>query len=137
MICHYCNQEAAAKCVNCGLAICPAHGPRYCPVCSEAVFTTDLPGSHGQAYLQCEPKPRMQTIYLDDDGPPECYRCGAIARRVCQNCHNLYCREHAGTDQWCDQCARAARVGTWLTAGIVAVIVVLAVLFYFLGRNAP
>jgi hypothetical protein len=136
MICHFCNQETSRKCDSCGLAICSTHGERYCHVCSGAVFSKEVPGAEGKAYLQCPPKPRMETIYLDDDGPPECYRCQALARRVCQNCLNLYCPEHAGTKEWCDQCAKAARVGTWLTAGVVTLIVGLTVLFYFLSQHA-
>jgi hypothetical protein len=132
MICHFCNRETTRKCESCGLAICPDHGDRYCHGCSGAVFSKEVPGAEGKAFLQCPPKPRMETIYLDDDGPPECYQCQGLARRVCQNCHNLYCAEH-GTAQWCDQCARAARVGTWLTVGIVAVLVGLTVLFYLLS----
>jgi hypothetical protein len=136
MICHFCNQETTRKCESCGLAICATHGERYCQVCSGAVFSKEVPGAEGQAYLQCPPKPRMETIYIDDDGPPECYRCQGLARRVCQNCLNLYCPEHAGTKEWCDQCAKSARIGTWLAVGIFALIVGLTVLFYFLSDRA-
>ena len=136
MICHYCNQQAAGKCQSCGLAICPAHGERYCQVCSEAVFAPQE-SSHGdgKAYLQCPPKPEIPTIYLDDDGPPECYRCQALARKVCQNCHNLFCREHAGKNGWCDQCTESARVGTWLATAIVGTLVGLALLCYLLNSQ--
>ena len=133
MICHYCSQETTRKCASCGLAICPAHGDRYCHVCSEAVFSKKGPGSEGKAFLQCPPKPRMETIYIDDDGPPECYRCQSLARRVCQNCLNLYCQQHAGTAEWCDQCAKAARFGTWLAVGMVGATVVLTAMFYIYG----
>src|SRR5206468_2250559 len=114
MICHFCTRETAVKCVSCGLAICGDHGARYCHVCSGAVFSKEVPPAQGTAYLQCPPKPRMETIYIDDDGPPECYRCQGIARRVCQNCHNLFCREHGGKGDWCDLCTHSARVGNWL-----------------------
>src|SRR5437667_3683628 len=134
MICHFCNQETAAKCVSCGLAICRDHGERYCHVCSGAVFSKEVPGAEGKAYLQCPPKPRMETIYIDDDGPPECYRCQAMARRVCQNCHNLFCREHAGKDDWCDLCAKSARLGNWLATGIVAAVLGVALLFLALSQ---
>jgi hypothetical protein len=136
MICHFCNREAVAKCASCGLAICADHGKRYCQVCSNAVFSQEDASSErpGRAYLQCPPKPGMPTIYLDDDGPPECYRCQALARKVCQNCHNLYCREHAGKGEWCDQCTRGARFANWLTGAMVVTVVGSALLFYLLGQ---
>jgi hypothetical protein len=136
MLCHFCHREAVRKCVSCGLGICPEHGERYCQVCSGAVFSKDQPSGQGEgkAYLQCPPKPQMETIYIDDDGPPECYRCQALARRVCQNCHNLFCQEHAGKGDWCDQCTKAGRLGNWLTVGIVVVLAGLSLLFYFLNQ---
>jgi hypothetical protein len=137
LICHYCNHEAHGKCASCGLAVCPAHGGRYCCVCSNAVFAVEKPEDpFGRQFLQCPPKPQMQTIYLDDDGPPECYACQGIARKVCQNCHNLFCKEH-GKDGWCDECTKQARVGTWLTAGIVAAMFILAGVIYLVGSHLP
>jgi hypothetical protein len=136
MICHYCQREAAAKCVSCGLAICPDHGNRYCQVCSGAVFSREDHRFQREekGYLQCPPKPRMETIYLDDDGPPECCKCQAFAKRVCQNCHNLFCREHIGKDDWCPDCIKASRIGTWLAVGMVASMAGLSLLSLFLGR---
>ena len=126
MICHFCSRDTAAKCVSCGLAICPDHGKRYCQVCSNAVFSREtVTGQREQkGYLQCPSKPQMPTIYLDDDGPPACYKCEALARKVCQNCQSLYCREHAGKGGGglCDQCAAASRVGTWVVLGMIGII---------------
>lgn len=129
MICHFCHRDAIRKCLSCGLAICPDHGDIYCRVCSEAVFASS-PEATGRAYLQCPPRPQMQTIYLDDDDPPECYRCQALARKVCNNCLKLYCREHGGAPGWCDECTASARVGNWITAGMLALVLALAVLIY-------
>jgi hypothetical protein len=135
MMCHFCSREAAGKCESCGLGICPNHGARYCQVCSEAVFCRETEsGKGGKAYLQCPPKPAIPTIYLDDDGPPECYACQGLAHKVCHNCHNLFCREHAGSGDWCGQCTRAARVGTWLTLGMVGVLAGLSLLFFFAAK---
>jgi hypothetical protein len=137
MICHFCNRDAPAKCHSCGLPICPEHGSRYCQVCSEAVFSREkVTGEReGKAFLQCPPRPQMETIYLDDDGPPECYRCPALARKVCQNCHNLFCLDHAGKGDWCDRCTRAAKVGNWLTVAIVGVVAVLSLAYYLLSQD--
>jgi hypothetical protein len=136
MICHFCQHEAVGKCVSCGLAFCSDHGKRYCHVCSSAVFSREaVTGQRDEpGYLQCPPRPEMPTIYLEDDGPPECYRCLALARKVCQNCHSLYCLEHAGTGGFCDQCAKAAKVGNWVTIAIVGVMAALAALFYLLSH---
>jgi hypothetical protein len=138
MICHYCNREAPAKCISCGLAICPEHGTRYCHVCSGAVFSRERTEGEReeQLFLQCPPKPRMETIYLDDDdGPPECYCCPALARHVCADCHNLYCRDHAGVGQFCGRCAKGARLGNWIIAGILLAFAVLTGLVLLLNRN--
>jgi hypothetical protein len=136
MLCKFCTREAAGKCVGCGAAICPDHGQDYCPSCAGAVYSQDADPTvgHGKGYLQSPAKPRMETIYIDNDGPPSCYRCQALARKICQNCHQLYCPEHAGSADWCDQCAKSARAGTWWTLGILAGIAALAVLFFILSK---
>jgi hypothetical protein len=135
MICHFCNHEAAAKCVSCGLAICPEHGDRYCKVCSGAVFSREvMTGERAErGYLQCPIKPPMETIYLDDDGPPECYRCHGLARQVCQICHRIYCKDHAAKGNMCDACAKSARLGTWIALAILAVVSGMSVLFCLLS----
>ncbi|HYV40062.1 MAG TPA: hypothetical protein VE988_30530 [Gemmataceae bacterium] len=137
MICHYCTREAARKCVSCGLAICSEHGNRYCHVCSGAVFSKDaLTGEREEkGYLQCPPRPEMPTIYIDDDGPPECYRCQALARKVCQNCHNLFCLKHGGNKDWCDRCTEGARTATWVMTAIICAIVGLSLLFFLLSQT--
>ena len=139
MICHFCTNEAAGKCASCGLGICPEHGGKYCRVCSGAVFSHETVTGERQekGYLQCPPKPEMETIYIDDDGPPECYQCQGLARKICHNCHNLFCKEHAGQGDWCDRCTHSARVGTWVTAGVVAVIGGLSLVFFVLSRLVP
>ena len=58
-----------------------------------------------------------------------------IARRVCQNCHNLVCREHLGKGDWCDLCTQSARVGNWLATGIVAAVLGVSVLFLLLSQS--
>src|SRR5689334_894887 len=111
MQCHECEAEAVGQCRVCGKGFCGGHGAELCRGCATAIVASE-PHSRPtvkQAYLQCVSRPRMPTVYLDDDGPPECYRCQAYARFVCQNCHNLYCAEHAGNAQWCEQCVKQAK----------------------------
>jgi hypothetical protein len=135
MLCKFCTSEAVGKCVSCGAALCANHGGEYCPSCTGAVYsrTADPTVGLGKGYLQSPAKPRMETIHIDDDGPPSCYRCQGLARKICENCHQLYCLEHAGSGAWCDQCAQSARRGTWLVLGILAGIAALTVLFFFLS----
>jgi hypothetical protein len=137
--CHYCEKEALDRCASCGLGMCADHGNRYCQVCSGAVFSRERETGERQEqlFLQCPPKPMMKTIYLDDDdGPPECYACSGLARHVCQNCHEIYCREHAGTGGHCDQCSKAARVGNWMIAGMLVVIGILTTVAFLVNQGA-
>jgi hypothetical protein len=133
MICAFCTNEAVGKCVGCGAAMCRDHQQEYCASCAAGIYSrqADPTVGHGKGYLQSPSKPRMETIYIDDDGPPECYRCQALARKICQNCHQLVCAEHAVKGDWCDQCAQSARLSTWMTLGILLGLTVLA-LGYFL-----
>src|SRR5262249_55203395 len=135
MICHYCNREALGKCISCGLAICPDHGNRYCKVCSNAVFSheTATGQREGKAYLQCPAKEPMPTVYIDDDGPPECYECQRLARRVCQTCHNLFCPLHGHGDQ-CQTCHKASAVATWVTIAAITIICVLSLVFFLVNH---
>jgi hypothetical protein len=137
MICHFCQREATGKCVSCGLGFCSDHGKRYCQVCSNAVFSegTAPAPREGKGYLQCPPRPEMPTIYLDDDGPPECYRCQGLAFKVCQGCHNLFCRDHAGKGGCCEQCTKAARLANWVMAGIVCTAAGLALAYFLLSQS--
>jgi hypothetical protein len=136
MNCTVCGNEAIGKCVGCGAPLCRDHGPEYCPACAVGVFSREAAPTvgHGKGYLQSPEKPRMETIYIDDDGPPSCYLCQALARKICQNCHQLVCKEHVVKGDWCDQCARSARLGTWLTLGILGGVTALAVLFFVLSK---
>lgn len=136
MICSFCSAEASRKCVGCGAAMCQAHGGEYCPTCASAVYSrqADPTVGHGKGYLQVPVTPRMKTIYIDDDGPPSCYRCEGLAKKICQNCHQLYCLEHAGSPEWCDECAKTARFGTWLVLGILGGVALLTVAFFLINK---
>ncbi len=53
--------------------------------------------------------------------PPACYECKGLARAVCRNCRNHYCREHAGTGALCQACGRSARLGLIVFALALAI----------------
>jgi hypothetical protein len=76
----------------------------------------------------------MPTIYLDDDGPPSCHVCDGLARLICENCHNLYCAEHAGRRGWCAECTRSGRTGMLLSLGVFAFIGMIFLLMLILDK---
>ena len=57
-----------------------------------------------------------------------------VWREICQNCHQLYCAEHAGTTEWCVQCAKSARIGTLWVLGILTGVVLLALAFFLITK---
>lgn len=128
MQCHECEADAVGQCRICGKGFCGGHGADLCRGCATAIVAVESPRSPmvKQQYLQCVSRPRMPTVYLDDDGPPECYACQAYARYVCEGCHSLYCQEHGSKDRWCVQCARESRKSTLILLLIVGFFAVLA-----------
>jgi hypothetical protein len=122
MLCHVCEDDAVGRCKSCGLAFCGGHGFDYCRQCVVAITPTK-PGSPAFrtiGYLQCVGKPRMKTVYLDDDGPPACYACGGFAKHICLHCQNLYCPDHAGKSTWCESCTRTASANLRLALIVLA-----------------
>jgi hypothetical protein len=132
MQCELCQDEAVGSCRACGAAFCAGHAPAFCFRCAAAVraaphgkgnLNTAVvsgdknPRPAGKGYLQCTTTGRP-TVHLEDAGPPACHRCGALARRVCRNCQNLYCQDHAGGADVCDVCARSARLGLYILLGV-------------------
>jgi hypothetical protein len=51
-----------------------------------------------------------------------------LANRLCRNCENLYCPEHAGRGDLCDSCTRSSRLAMWVMLGVLLVIVALALI---------
>ncbi len=137
MFCHECKQAAVGVCRSCGLAFCGGHGADYCKVCAVGIVPAGATGPRRvqTAFLQCENRPRMPTVYLDDEdpGPPSCYRCEGLARTVCEHCDQLYCAEHAGRRGWCDLCTRQAWASLKLTLGVLACIVAVFVVMFLLS----
>jgi hypothetical protein len=141
--CELCERDAAGTCPACGAAFCAGHAPQFCFRCAAAIGAANRPPEgpstavvsgdreprpSGKGYLQCVSRGRP-TIHVEDPGPPTCYRCQGLARRICQNCHGLYCQEHAGGHDLCDICARSARLGLI----ILVVVAVLLALFLLVG----
>jgi hypothetical protein len=138
MECHECDREAVGKCRRCGRGYCGGHGADLCRSCAVAIVAGAPPGARGQrlVFLQCENRPRMPTIYLDDDdpGPPSCHICEGLARTVCESCHQLYCPEHAGRRGWCEECTRTSRVGLYISFAVFGCIAVLFLVMYLFER---
>ena len=130
MHCHVCHAEAVGRCYQCGRLYCAEHDVKGdCSVCATAIHVPlgdkvsprRLPGSPSRAWW----RPKVED---DDPGPPSCYRCGGLANRLCRNCENLYCPEHAGRGDLCDSCTRSSRLAMWVMLGVLLVIVALALI---------
>ena len=138
MQCHACDRDAVGQCRNCGRAYCGGHGADLCRSCAVAIVASDPAGRRAtrMVFLQCENRPPMPTIYLDDEdpGPPSCHSCAALARQVCEHCHQLYCPEHAGRAGWCVECMRGARVGLYISLVVFGLIGGLLLLMYLVER---
>ncbi len=137
MQCHECDHEAVGKCRSCGRAYCGGHGADLCRSCAVAIVAGQPAGSGSprMIFLQCENRPRIPTIYLDDDpGPPSCYVCDGLARRICENCQLLYCSEHAGRAGWCLDCTRASRMALYVSLAIFGSIGGLLLVMYLLDK---
>jgi hypothetical protein len=141
MQCHECDHDAVGTCRSCGRSYCGGHGASLCRSCAVAVMAGEPAAARGQrmVFLQCENRPRIPTVYLDDDdpGPPSCHICDGLARTVCQSCQQLYCPEHAGRAGWCAECTRTSRVGLYIALGVFGGIGLLFVVVYLLDRLSP
>jgi hypothetical protein len=135
MQCELCQQEAVGACRVCGAAYCASHAPSFCFRCAAAIgaavhgkgnLNTAVvsgdkePRPSSRGYLQCTASGRP-TIYVEDAGPPTCYHCGALARRVCRNCQTLFCSNHAGGADVCESCARSSQLGLFFLLGLALV----------------
>jgi hypothetical protein len=149
MQCELCQREAAGACPACGATFCAAHAPQFCFRCASAVgaavrpqpdsSTAIVAGDReprpaGKGYLQCTSR-GMPTIYVNDTGPPTCYRCQALARRICRNCQSLYCQEHAGGNDLCDICERSSRLGLYILVVVLVLLLTLLLLAWFAART--
>jgi hypothetical protein len=144
MLCDICQRPAAGKCSGCGAFCCADHGGQRCFRCAgafmavksdvvevkertdTAIYTSDKDSRYaGKGYLQCFTKPGMQTIYIDDPGPPACHLCESLAKAICSNCQQLFCAQHRGTKNLCQSCARSSRLGLWILFGMLLAVALL------------
>jgi hypothetical protein len=142
MLCEVCQRDAVGWCKGCGAYLCADHGGERCfrcagllaavqqpkPPLEQAVYTLERDSRWGgKGYLQCYVEPSRPTIHIDDPGPPACYECGALTRRLCAHCHALFCPEHAGGKELCLNCLRSSRLGM----AVLAIMLLLFVLLMF------
>jgi hypothetical protein len=70
----------------------------------------------------------------EDYAPPACYKCQGIARRVCPNCQQRFCPDHAGKGGMCAQCTASSLLGVAILGGVALILGVL-MLYGFLQRG--
>ena len=124
MSCHVCGQEAVGRCYNCGGLYCDKHGDGNCVRCATSVMA----GDPRQDRISAAPRgglqkpgwwrPRPAAAYA----PPACYHCQGIARRVCPNCQQCFCPEHAGKNGMCAQCSQSSFLGVVVLAVVVLIL---------------
>jgi hypothetical protein len=123
MSCHVCGQEAVGRCYNCGALFCAQHGDTNCFRCDTSFMAGDpRPDRISAAPRQTAPhagwwRPQPAEAYT----PPACYECQGIARRVCANCQQRYCPEHAGKNGVCAECHQSSYVGIAILGAIAVV----------------
>jgi hypothetical protein len=147
MSCELCQQPAVTACEVCGTGFCSDHVSPFCFRCATAIRSFERirggsstaivaadrePHYSGKGYLQCASQGRP-TIHVEDAGPPACYRCQGLARRVCQNCQSLYCQQHAGRGDLCDVCERSARLGLFILGGMVLLLGIILYWIWLMG----
>lgn len=133
MSCYLCEREAVDRCFTCGQLFCELHGKMNCQRCATGI----APGSGrddriSALLLARNAKPgwwRPQPA--EDFEPPACHECKALARRVCSNCGNRYCPEHAGKNGWCAACVRSARLGNLYLTFVFSLVGILAILSWW------
>ena len=133
MNCHICGTEAMGRCYSCGSLFCEAHGDDInCQQCATGIIEGDFRAD------RITTSPRAATARpgwwrpqpAEDFEPPACYICKALARRICRNCRELYCNEHAGAAELCETCARSSLLGLFILGGVLLILSVLIVLGY-------
>ncbi len=111
MHCHLCDREAVDRCYTCGELFCAEHGKVDCVRCATGIIAGDnrrdrisrSPGSTTSKPAWWRPKE------AEDYDPPACHECQGLARYICVECRNRYCREHAGKNGLCRVCQEAQR----------------------------
>src|ERR1700677_1220538 len=105
MSCHICGDEAIDRCYTCGQLFCADHGKVDCVRCASAIAAGDTRADRVSASRLRDDAARgkawWRTREAEDFEPPSCHVCHGLARRVCTNCRQHYCGEHAGAADLC------------------------------------
>src|SRR5437588_7013007 len=130
MHCHLCQREAVDRCYTCGELFCEEHGDVNCVRCATGIVAGDNRADRiTKASLSKAARPAWwRPQEAEDYTPPACHECQGLARYVCVNCSQRYCREHAGKDGLCLRCQRALRGGNVFLALLILGLVGLVVL---------
>ena len=125
MSCHICGQEAIDRCYTCGQLFCGEHGRVNCIRCETGIAPADNRADRISAgRLRDEKTGRVawwRAQEAEDFEPPSCHICQGLARRVCRNCQQHYCAEHAGPSYLCQTCGRSSLLGIWCLLGGLAI----------------
>ena len=123
MSCHVCGREAVGRCDNCGALYCAQHGDGNCVQCDTSIMAGDPRGDR----ISAAPRAALQRPGwwrpqpAEGYSPPACYECGGIAQRVCLNCRDRFCPDHAGGNGLCARCNQSSYLGIVVLA-VVALI---------------
>lgn len=138
MSCFICKSEAVTRCHTCGELICEAHGGKddLCPHCAGGIMAGDPRATN----ISVEPikadqhkgwwRPKEAETYT----PPACYECKGLARAVCRNCHEHYCRDHAGPSGLCKACGQSANLGLYVIAGVGVIVLIFWLCHWWFGK---
>jgi hypothetical protein len=130
MKCHICGLEAVGRCYACGNLFCDKHGDVNCLRCETGIVEGDFRADRvttGPREARAQ-RPWWRPQVGEDFDPPACHLCHALARRVCRNCQNLYCPEHAGAAELCSRCAHSSLLGLFVLGGVLLLLLGLILL---------
>ena len=133
MSCQDCGAEAVGRCYNCGALFCERHGNTNCIRCDGSFMAgdprPDLVTATPRQVAQ-QPgwwRPQPAEAYT----PPACYQCQGIARRVCTNCQQRFCPEHAGRNGLCAECHQSSYLGIVILGAIGLAFAIVLLLGWF------
>ncbi len=124
MSCHVCNAEAVGRCYNCGALYCDQHGDGNCVRCDTSIMAGDpRPDRISAAPRGAVQRPGWwRPLPAEGYTPPACRDCGGIAHRVCPNCRQRFCPEHAGHNGLCARCNESSYLGIVVLAGVALIL---------------
>lgn len=133
MNCHICGEEAVDRCYNCGELFCQLHGKINCIRCETGFMPGDRRADRiSVVMLGKSARPGWwRPQEAEEYDPPACYQCKGLARRICRNCRNVYCPEHAGKGGLSLACENSARLGAVIFMAVALSIVALIAIGIF------